>query len=373
MKSKGTLLVVDDDALNREVLSRRLIRAGYEVLIAGSAREALDLLETRPIDLALFDVMMPEVSGLDALVEVRTRRSLYELPVIMVTANDASEDVVEALRLGANDYVTKPVDFPILLARVRTQLDARRLMLLKDEFLRIASHDLKNPISEILGVTQLVSLEVPVGATMTEDMAALLALVQESASRMQGIVEDFLDVQALEEGALRITRLPVCMNALAREAYAHQRGLADRKGITLALELAARGPVASADARRLAQVIQNLVDNAIKFCSAGDVVTVRTRWQDGRALLEVSDTGPGLRPADFERVFTRYALLSNRPTGGEKSSGLGLAICKQMIVALGGQIGVQNNADRGATFYIDLPGADQASLQIDTAVAAGHD
>ena len=122
----NTLLVVDDEPWNRDVLQRRLERAGYRVLTAESGAAALEIAGTQRVDLVLLDVMMPEMDGIETLRRLRQSRSLPELPVIMVTARDSSADVVAALDSGANDYITKPVDFAIAQARIRTQLTARR-------------------------------------------------------------------------------------------------------------------------------------------------------------------------------------------------------------------------------------------------------
>ena len=117
-----TLLVVDDNEMNRDLLSRRLERKGFHVLTAVDGMQALDTLAGSAVDLVLLDVMMPGITGLDVLRAIRESKSAIELPVIMVTAKDESADIVEALELGANDYVTKPIDFPVVLARVQTQL-----------------------------------------------------------------------------------------------------------------------------------------------------------------------------------------------------------------------------------------------------------
>src|SRR5687767_15404463 len=122
----ATLLLVDDEAMNRDALSRRLARRGYTVLTAESGPSALAMVGAHRVDAVLLDVMMPGMSGLETLRRLRESRSVSDLPVIMVTAKDRAEDVVEALELGANDYVTKPIDFPIALARIRTQVTARR-------------------------------------------------------------------------------------------------------------------------------------------------------------------------------------------------------------------------------------------------------
>jgi diguanylate cyclase (GGDEF)-like protein len=125
-QTHATLLLVDDDAMNRDMLSRRLARKGYTVLTAESGPRALEMLGSNRVDALLLDVMMPGMSGIETLKRVRQSHSVSDLPVIMVTAKDRSEDVVDALDLGANDYVTKPLDFPIVLARIRTQVNARR-------------------------------------------------------------------------------------------------------------------------------------------------------------------------------------------------------------------------------------------------------
>jgi diguanylate cyclase (GGDEF)-like protein len=125
-QTNATLLLVDDDAMNRDMLSRRLERKGYTVLTAESGARALEMVGTHRIDAVLLDVMMPGMSGIETLRRLRLSHSATELPVIMVTAKDRSEDVVDALDRGANDYVTKPLDFPIVLARIRTQVTTRR-------------------------------------------------------------------------------------------------------------------------------------------------------------------------------------------------------------------------------------------------------
>src|SRR5215813_1824630 len=122
----ASILVVDDEELNSEGLTRRLQRHGYGVTAAKSGREAIELAGERRFDLVLLDIMMPGMNGLEVLKLLRRVDSLIDLPVIMVTARGESEDIVEALELGANDYVTKPLDVPVVLARIRTQLALRQ-------------------------------------------------------------------------------------------------------------------------------------------------------------------------------------------------------------------------------------------------------
>lgn len=123
---QSRLLIVDDNEMNRDMLARRLTRNGYLVDIAENAKRLMQLIQENSIDLVLLDIEMPEISGLDALKALREIYSAVQLPIIMVTAKNQSEDIVKALNLGANDYLTKPVDLPVALARIGTQLSHKR-------------------------------------------------------------------------------------------------------------------------------------------------------------------------------------------------------------------------------------------------------
>lgn len=353
------ILVVDDNEMNLDVLTRRLARHGYEVVGATGGQEALAIIEEQRIDLALFDVMMPEVSGLEALTKVRETQSLADLPVIMVTARSQREDVVTALELGANDYVTKPVDFPVLLARVKTHLALRQLSALKDEFLAIASHDLKNPLTEILGVASLVEELVPPGTVMPDALHGLVSNMKKSAKRMQAIIEDFLDFQALENGALELEREPLDLEAVATEVIRANSPYAQSKHIEVRLEAGEGLPSVSADKARINQVVQNLVDNALKYGLPNGIATVVVAQDVDGVRVAVNDCGPGVPEAALPQVFDKYVRVGTTPTGGERSSGLGLYICKQLIESHGGKIGVHNNPTGGACFWFTLPTAAQ--------------
>ncbi len=126
VESPGTILVVDDNELNRDLLSRRLLKKGFEVSLAEDGFAALTWLDNNPCDLVLLDIMMPGMSGIEVLEKIRETRDGTELPIIMATAKDTRDDIVGALRSGANDYVTKPIDFPVVLARVNAQLNLKR-------------------------------------------------------------------------------------------------------------------------------------------------------------------------------------------------------------------------------------------------------
>jgi signal transduction histidine kinase len=351
----GHLLVVDDNEMNRDMLARRLQREGYTVTAADSGYRALELLKTEDFDLIVLDVMMPGLNGYQALQIIRETHSIADLPVILATAKDQSEDVIEGLRLGANDYVTKPIDFPVLMARLQTHLQLKQLAQLKDEFLRIASHDLKSPLSSILMSAHIILEYVPPGTVMTEENYELLTFIVRRSEEMQRIVTDFLDFQAMADGKLSLDIRPADLSQIAQSVADGNQEYAHAKSIALKTKLSGPLPQINVDTARIAQVAQNLIGNAIKFGPTGTEVLVHTFAEDEAVVLEVSDSGPGLTDDDFSKIFVKYARLSNKPTGGEKSSGLGLAICKQIIDLHGGKIGVRNNASKGATFWFSLP------------------
>ncbi len=185
----GTLLVVDDNENNRDLLARRLASRGYHVSTAEGGAEALALIDKQPFDLILLDVMMPEISGLDVLQILRSRFSAAALPVIMATARDASADVVEALKLGANDYVTKPLDFAVVLARVEAQLSLKRA---RDQVQRL-NDDLEEAQDRIARLVESSSEAVT-------DIAAWAAAIARDVAHAIGVPE--IAVWSFETGQL---------------------------------------------------------------------------------------------------------------------------------------------------------------------------
>ena len=157
----GRILVVDDNEMNRDMLSRRLARRGFEVTTAADGQGALDAVAQEHFDLILLDIMMPGIDGMEALQRLRKDYSASELPIIMATAKSESEDVVAALKLGANDYVTKPIDFQVALARVNIQLQLKRAT----EELRHAHTRMKRDLDAAAQVQQSLLPQWQSGAT----------------------------------------------------------------------------------------------------------------------------------------------------------------------------------------------------------------
>lgn len=361
-KFTDSILVVDDYEVNRDLLLRRLTIEGYETLGAENGEQALALIAKREFDLILLDVMMPGIDGFDVLATVRQDHTLAELPVILVTARDDSEDVVRGLELGANDYVTKPIDMSVLLARVATQLTLRRLKKerdeltkLKDEFLSIATHELKTPLTKVLGFSVLAAKKIPPGTMMDDRTHSMIRRIRDGARQMHKIVEEFLDLQAMEEGQLQLVKKMLDLNELAGQSAQSNEEYAKSRQLELNCEFDPNLPPVLADEDRIAQVVENLLDEAIRFGPPSTAIQLKTCAKGECVVVEISDCGPCLGEEEMMKVFTKFSELHRQAAGGEKGAGWGMAICKELVESHGGEIGVTNNPGQGTTFWFTLP------------------
>ncbi len=381
MSRRKRILVVDDEISNRELLEARIAELGHDTDLAADGFEALAKLGPEH-DLVLLDVMMPGIDGFEVARRIRGSSASPDIPICLVTALSGREDRLRAVEAGVNDFIAKPIDKTELqvrtasllrvkeaqdeVARYRAELEAqnalleenyeqlRKLDVQKEEFLRIASHDLKNPLACILLTTSFLS-HTPPGTVLTAETQGWAARIAAQCRVMQKIIEDFLDFQALEDGQLKLTLEAVNLNDLAREVLERNADYAAKKSITPHLDLEFGSLPVTGDKARLGQVLENFIGNAIKFSPPGEQVTVRTRKTECGVLVEISDSGPGLTDDDMKKLFVKYAKLANQPTGGEKSSGLGLAICKKIVEAQGGNTGARNNPAGGSTFWFEIP------------------
>jgi len=354
--STPDVLIVEDEEFNREIMGLRLQSCNYNLRFAVDGQQALDMVNEQKPDVVLLDIMLPEIMGLQVLHTLRQTYSMVELPVIMVTAIDEDQRIVRALELGANDYVSKPINFPILIARLQTQLSLKQLSALNNEFLTTASHDLRKPIAVIQDAAATSRLKVSTEQSFdTEDMIRSFSTIAQSASYMNSIVECILNTQAGGFGQIRLTKIPLQLEPLISETINRHLAYASEKRINLVSKIEPDTPTVEVDRSRIAQVLDNLVDNAIKFCSANDTVTISTKVSDDSVSIIVSDTGPGLKDSDFSQLFIKNAELSNKPTNNEPHTGLGLSICKQLIDLHDGEIDAMNNNDKGTSFWFKLP------------------
>jgi signal transduction histidine kinase len=354
-----TILIVDDTPANLGVLVETLGTAGYQLMVAEDGEEALAQTEQTLPDLILLDVMMPGIDGFETCRRLKARSNTRDVPVLFMTALSEIADKVKAFGAGGVDYITKPIEHEEALARIRTHLALRRLrrelqeqLTLKERFMRIAGHDLRNPLCLILMAAELARRQPGVPA----ETVRYIGNIGDSATQMRRIIDTFLDLRPAAPGETRPgARSRVDLNLLADAVVRQHTPAAERKQITLESALAADLPLAHCDAGHAYQAFANFTSNALKFTPGGGRVVVGTRLTPGGVRVEVSDTGPGVPAAERDQLFREHARLSPRPTAGEESNGLGLAIVRHLVEAQSGTVGAEFPAAGGSVFWFELP------------------
>jgi signal transduction histidine kinase len=364
----GLLLVVDDDAINREVLSRRLKRQGYEVITAASGPEAMHLMEGHAFDLVLLDIMMPDMDGYEVLSRLKADERLQQIPVIMISALNEVQSVVRCIEAGADDFLSKPFDPTLLKARIgaclekksgrdrenvlfeQLQQNYRRLQeaeKLRDDLRNMIVHDLRTPLTGVIvGVEMLAGDE-----GLDETQRELISIALSGGKTLLGMINDLLDVEKMESGAVRLNFETLNVSELVAGAVAQVSALATDKRIGLALELGSHLKDFRGDRDILTRTLVNLLANAIKFTDSG-TVALSCSQTETKMRFAVSDTGAGIPPEAFERIFEKFGQVGDQ---GRVGTGLGLTFCKLAVEAHGGSIMVQSTAGIGSTFSFIVP------------------
>jgi signal transduction histidine kinase len=354
------LLIADDELTTRALLGRAARKWGYEVVEVMDGVSAMAELESPdPPRIALLDWVMPGIEGVEIcrrLVESPRDHLIY---TILLTSREEKDDLVYALDSGAHDYVIKPVHREELRSRVavgRRVVDAHdklvELNRLKNKFLGMAAHDLRNPLVSIRGLSETLVMNDFEGTE--EEKQEILVTINKAADQMLSIVNDFLDVSIIESGYLEIRREEKSLKRVVERCVNLLEGQARRKDMELHVDLENLPPFPF-DPKRIAQVVDNLVSNAIKYSPLGAPIRVTLTQSGGMARFSVIDQGQGLSAEDKTRLFADYQRLSARPTGDEVSTGLGLAICKKIVDAHGGAMEVRSRLGAGSVFGFVLP------------------
>jgi signal transduction histidine kinase len=251
------------------------------------------------------------------------------------------------------------------LERVNTELGAtnrelneanaklRELSEMKEEFLALTTHDLRSPLTVISGVISFFT-SGRLGE-LTPEQKNMVAMMERNAQSLIELVNDLLDASKLESGTMRLEIASIDLRGLIDELRETMEPLVREKGLKMEEALPADLPLVEADRPKLRRILVNLVSNAIKFTSKGGQVTVRAVREDGAVRISVSDTGVGIAPEDVKLLFDKYEQARSRATRGEKGTGLGLYITKQLVELHGGEIKVESELGKGSTFSFTLP------------------
>jgi len=222
----------------------------------------------------------------------------------------------------------------------------------KSQFLANMSHELRTPLNAILGYTELI-LDSIYGEA-PEKMRGVLERVQANGKHLLGLINDVLDLSKIEAGQLTLSLSDYSLTNLVQGVYVAVEPLASKKNLALTTKIAPSLPAGHGDERRLAQVLLNLVGNAIKFTDQGEVA-IEASLSNGSFRVAVRDSGPGIAPADQAKIFEEFQQVDNTSTREKGGTGLGLAISKRIVEMHGGRISVESQLGKGSTFTIKLP------------------
>lgn len=350
----ATVLIVDDTPANLSVLLKCLGDAGHHVLVAEDGAEALELIARRTPDLVLLDVMMPGIDGFETCRQLKQSPATADVPVIFMTALTDTREKLQGFAAGAVDYITKPIQHEEALARVATHLSLRQLqrqladeLALKQRFMRIASHDLRNPLCLATFSTAIARRK----ASDPKIVAAQLDEIDATVNHMQQIIDTFLDLSP--PGNNQEVNVTTLIDAVVRQH--HSAANIKNQTLTLADPLDII-PVMKGSPTAIYQIAANFLSNALKYSPPESEITVQLNQPSVDAVrFSVTDSGPGIPDSEREKLFVENTRLSPRPTGNEESHGFGLSIARQLARDLGGEVGADFPATGGSVFWCELP------------------
>ncbi|MCP5163064.1 MAG: hybrid sensor histidine kinase/response regulator [Hahellaceae bacterium] len=326
------VLVIDDSKAARNVISEYLTRQRYHVTAVESGAEAIKLLQQyHDYQIVIIDLMLEGIDGFEVLKRLRARHDFSEMAIIGVSGRASQEQVAKFIKYGGNDFIRKPFEPEEFFCRINTASQTlehfEKLRQLNDQkrmMLGMAAHDIRNPLGNIL--TGLSMLRKRNKEESTERM---LNLVTQSATHMLELLNGLLDISAVEQSTISLNISDIDLREPLLKVKEEMSMWAGDKQQTLVLTVPMEPVIIQGDALRIQEVISNLVSNAIKYSPIGGNIEISLSFNEREALLQVKDQGVGVPVQEQPRLFDPFVKLSPRPTGGEQSTGLGLAICKK--------------------------------------------
>jgi two-component system sensor histidine kinase/response regulator len=365
-----TVLVVDDNATNRALAKETLEDEGYRIVLASGGVEGLAVFEASAPDCVVLDVRMPDMDGFAVCEKLRGMPGGETVPVIFLTALRDVDTFEHALRVGGDDFVTKPVRPAELVVRVQTALELRRLgkelrehyallrrqrddlmrlQLQKERLTAFVVHDLKNPVNAMDLHAQFLQRE----PGLSEDARQSVLQIRTEARQLNRMILDLLDLSKADEGKLTPRRVPIDLASLVSDVLAELQPSAARRRVTLEPSVHARTLVADEDLLR--RMLANMVENAIRHAPQESTVTVSVLLASSAVEIRVADRGGGIPADKRESIFDPFVQLdaqgSPAPRGGR---GLGLTFCRLVAEAHGGRIWIEDGAP-GAVFCFRIP------------------
>ena len=355
--------LVEDNKLHAEMVSAALgTMAAIRIFDNGAALlEHVSSQATPACDVVVLDWKLPDMTGLEVCRFLRTTYNEIMLPIVMLTVQGNKNDVIEGLSAGANDYVTKPFDATELRVRVQTQIRVKRLDLdrrkaetererYRELMLAMIGHDLRSPLSAISTGAQTLLLQ----EDRSDAQGRVLARIKNSTDRMSRMIEQIMDFTRSRFGGIQLTREAVDLESMLNRCI--EEFELGHPGAAIAVEMtnAGRGQW---DEDRLAQAIDNVLNNAFSYGKKGYPINVHAHGDTNAATIVISNLGEPINPALLQSLFDPFRRGADRTQVGQKGLGLGLYITRQIIEAHGGSVDVASTPDLGTRFTLTLPRA----------------
>jgi len=373
-EKEPVILVVDDTEDNLDLLEFALKRKPVRMLRASSGKECLAIAAEKQPDIILLDIQMPEMDGFETLKRLRAEPTTTKIPVVFLTAQRKDADSIAAgLALGAEQYLTKPIDTDELLVRTKMLIELKRaqaeLERTKADFMAMLVHDLRSPLIGVKSVIELLQ-DSGKGSILGDDQFELLNSAHSSAKKLLGLISDFLDLSKYEAGTIAFEASPTEVETFI-EPVLHQMDIQfKQRNVKIVKDIPARLPKVFVDAMKTEQVVMNLLSNALKFTKGGGVITVEAAPKSEEVIttdgtkqkqfvqISISDNGVGIAADELPLLFERYKQVSSAKIVKQKGTGLGLVICKRIVEAQGGRISAESEPGKRTTFSFMLPAAE---------------
>lgn len=356
MNTQPSILVIDDEPDNFDVVETLLDGENYLLHYASSGHKALDRLNSFQPDVILLDVMMPDLDGMEVCRRIKAEPQWQMVPIIMLTALTAKEDLARCLSAGAEDFISKPVNGVELRARVHSMLRIKQqydnlqaLLQMREDMVNMIVHDLRNPLASIVLSTEILRLP----NLSEQKQQRKIEQIGIAAHQLQTLIDSLLIMAKLESGKMVLNYTEVDISELCISALADVEAIANQKNLNLVSELPQVGSIIKVDAAMFRRILDNLLSNAIKFSPSNSQISLRVEHlPDGRAKIQIADSGSGVPQHLRQQIFEKYEIGNLMQEVSQ--IGLGLAFCKMAIEAHDGNILVEDNYPKGTIFSIFL-------------------
>jgi len=358
---KGKVLIVDDDANMRDSIGDNLEVAGYDVAQAESGAAAMQAVRSGFFDVILMDYNLTDSTGIDVIKQIRTINT--ESQILMLTAHASLDTAVKAIQESVFDFFSKPVDPDRLkhsinnaIRKLRSEQELRqkneqiaRLNQMKSKFMSMASHDLSNSLMTLQVSFEMLSQTIK----PDEEQQKKMTYISNGIGQISRLIEDLVDWAAIEQGKFRLEPASFNPGQMAQETLVGPQARAQARGITLGAQIEPGLPDITADKRRLTQVLNNLLENAIRHSSRGGTITVLVNKKGPEVQIAVRDSGEGIAADEVGKIVESF-YQGHGKEGGRL--GLGLSIAKEIVEAHKGRLWVESpGLGKGATFFYTVP------------------